>query len=235
MRSIVRRVHPDLFSDYPRERSQNSESLMVGLQPSLSSFSCFASALRQLGDCSNMKTCTSRINYTAPQLLNDYVAKLTRGEHINATTVTFWVREEGSLSRINADLPAYGSLGPIFQSFGLISAEELRDGSGAYIPSEPQNFSPHRGKPYLDALSMIVSALCKSHCHRDALSLLAGPSDTDFMDWLRSTLTDALRASSQHESLKKVVRGLRASIEGRFCLAGVQVWEPILHIRSCSS
>ena len=33
MRSIVRRVHPDLFSAHPRERSQNSESLMVGVQP----------------------------------------------------------------------------------------------------------------------------------------------------------------------------------------------------------
>lgn len=30
VRAIVRRVHPDLFSAHPRERSQNSESLKVG-------------------------------------------------------------------------------------------------------------------------------------------------------------------------------------------------------------
>jgi hypothetical protein len=30
VRTIVRRVHPDLFSAHPRERSQNSESLKVG-------------------------------------------------------------------------------------------------------------------------------------------------------------------------------------------------------------
>ena len=51
----------------------------------------------------------------------------------------------------------------------------------------------------------------------------AGPSNTDFLDWLRSTLADALKASLQHESLKKVVRELRASIEGKFGLVTVKV------------
>ena len=45
------------------------------------------------------------------------------------------------------------------------------------------------------------------------LPLPPGPSDTDFLDWLRGALTDALKASTQHESLKKVVRGLRAFVE----------------------
>lgn len=56
--------------------------------------------------------------------------------------------------------------------------------------------------------------------------LHAGPSDTDFLVWLRATLADALRASLQHDSLKKVVRELRASIEGKFNLAAVQVGQP---------
>lgn len=36
-------------------------------------------------------------------------------------------------------------------------------------------------------------------------------------------MADALKASLQHESLKKVVRELRASIEGKFGLVTVQV------------
>ena len=71
--------------------------------------------------------------------------------------------------------------------------------------------------------SILPEQLHWRHCRCDSIFVHAGPSDTDFMDWLRSTLTDALRAASQHESLKKVIRGLRASIEGKFGLAGVQV------------
>ncbi len=41
-------------------------------------------------------------------------------------------------------------------------------------------------------------------------------------------LAEALKASAQHESLKKVVRELRASIEGKFCLAAVQASHPLI-------
>ncbi len=155
--------------------------------------------------------------YTAMQLLNSYVAKLTQGEHINAARVTFWVREGDSLSKVEADLPAYGSLGPLFHAFGLISAEELQNGSGVYIPGELHTFTS-------------LKQLYWNYWHFCIISLHADQSDTDFMEWLRSTLTDALRAASQHESLKKVIRGLRASIEGRFGLAGVQVRGSASHL-----
>lgn len=56
---------------------------------------------------------------------------------------------------------------------------------------------------------------------------VAESSNTDFLDWLRSTLAEALKASAQHESLKKVVRELRASIEGKFYLAAVQASFPL--------
>ena len=58
--------------------------------------------------------------------------------------------------------------------------------------------------------------------------LHAGSSNTDFLDWLRSTLAEALKASAQHESLRKVVRELRASIEGKFYLAAVQASIPLI-------
>ena len=45
----------------------------------------------------------------------------------------------------------------------------------------------------------------------------------DFLAWLSATVRDALRASEQHETLKRVVRELRASVEDRFALAAIQV------------
>jgi hypothetical protein len=67
------------------------------------------------------------------QVLNNYVASLTQGEYVSSTKVTFWLNEGDTLSRVDAELPAYGSLGPLFHAFGLISAEELRSGAGSYI------------------------------------------------------------------------------------------------------
>ena len=48
-------------------------------------------------------------------------------------------------------------------------------------------------------------------------------SDTNFLEWLSSTVAEAARAAEQHESLKRVIRELRAALEERHQLAAVQV------------
>ena len=98
------------------------------------------------------------------QLLNNYVANLTQGHNINASRVTFWVIEGDSFSRVDAELPPYGSLGPLFHAFGLISVEELRNGSGAYIPGELHHLSPEQG------------SICSSYNRTEILAVLKVPS-----------------------------------------------------------
>ena len=77
-----------------------------------------------------------RVCKFAMQVLNNYVASLTQEQHIDAGRVTFWLLEGSSLSRVDAELPAYGSLGPLFHAFGLISDEELQSGAGSYLHGE---------------------------------------------------------------------------------------------------
>ena len=72
----------------------------------------------------------------AVQVLNNYVASLTQEQHIDAAWVIFWLLDGSSLSRVDAELPAHGSLGPLFHAFGLISDEELRSGAGSYLTGE---------------------------------------------------------------------------------------------------
>ena len=72
----------------------------------------------------------------AVQVLNNYVASLTQEQHIDAGRVTFWLLDGASLSRVDAELPGHGSLGPLFHAFGLISDEELRSGAGSYLTGE---------------------------------------------------------------------------------------------------
>lgn len=43
------------------------------------------------------------------------------------------------------------------------------------------------------------------------------------MAWLHETVAEAVRAAEQHESMKKVLREVRAAVESRFQLASVQV------------
>lgn len=69
------------------------------------------------------------LNYT--QALNSYVEQVARGITPRSTSVEFWVKDgEEHLSRIDAQLPSTGSLGPLFFAFGLISQEELQAGTG---------------------------------------------------------------------------------------------------------
>ena len=56
------------------------------------------------------------------------------------------------------------------------------------------------------------------------LPMRAGSQDaTNLLEWLSALVQDALRASQQHDTLKRVVRELRASLEDRFALAAIQV------------
>ena len=58
--------------------------------------------------------------------------ELQRKGRVQPSAVQFWVLEDGRLTQIRADLPGHGSLGPLFYAFGLISADELQSGIGAY-------------------------------------------------------------------------------------------------------
>ena len=50
--------------------------------------------------------------------------------------LSFFVLDRQALRRVEADLPAQGSLGPLFHAFGLISREELQAGAGEVVPSK---------------------------------------------------------------------------------------------------
>lgn len=56
--------------------------------------------------------------------------QVARGITPRSTSVEFWVKDGEHLTRIDAQLPSTGSLGPIFFAFGLISEEELQAGAG---------------------------------------------------------------------------------------------------------
>ncbi|KAJ9527460.1 hypothetical protein QJQ45_025732 [Haematococcus lacustris] len=58
--------------------------------------------------------------------LNAYVDELSRGRMPRPTRLEFFVREGSQLRKVEAQLGASGSLGPLFYAFGLISADEMR-------------------------------------------------------------------------------------------------------------
>lgn len=63
-----------------------------------------------------------------------YADQLSQGLRPQAAQLTFYVRQGGDddgLGEVAAELPSYGSLGPLFYAFGLISEEELRQGAGS--------------------------------------------------------------------------------------------------------
>lgn len=72
-------------------------------------------------------------NTEALQALNAYADQLSQGLRPQAAKLTFYVRggEGEALTEIPAELPAYGSLGPLFYAFGLITQEELKEGYGS--------------------------------------------------------------------------------------------------------
>lgn len=116
------------------------------------------------------------------QALNSYVEQVARGITPRSTSVEFWVKDGEHLTRIDAQLPSTGSLGPLFFAFGLISQEELQAGTG-----------------------------------RDDVA------DTNFLEWLRDTVYEAVKIAERHESLKLRIREARANIESRYQLASLQV------------
>ncbi|KAL4436733.1 hypothetical protein ABPG75_003872 [Micractinium tetrahymenae] len=127
-------------------------------------------------------------NSDALKVLNVYADSLSQGLRPEAATVTFYVRRgegDDGLRQVTAELPSYGSLGPLFFAFGLITQEELRQGAGA----------------------------CSGQ----------GKDDRDLAAWLRKTVGEAVRTADQHDSLKRVIREMRLSLEQRFKLAGIQV------------
>ena len=121
MRSIVRRVHPDLFAAHPQERAQNSESLKVCAPIDMHLIAVpTPKGLRILTMCPLL------------QALNNYVDSSAKRQVQQSVPISFWVREDDSFVKIEAELPSHGSLGPLFYAFGLITDEELRQGYGSY-------------------------------------------------------------------------------------------------------
>lgn len=72
------------------------------------------------------------VNDWVMQVLNSYIDDLSRGNDVTTSKVEFFVEEDKQLKHIVAELPSYGSLGPLFYAFGLITADELSSGVGAY-------------------------------------------------------------------------------------------------------
>ena len=72
------------------------------------------------------------------QVLNSYLDELASSSHSQNAHVTFWVKAADGISceKVDAQLPAFGSLGPLFYAFGLISQEDLRDGLGRLADGE---------------------------------------------------------------------------------------------------
>jgi hypothetical protein len=48
-------------------------------------------------------------------------------------------------------------------------------------------------------------------------------ADTNFLEWLRDTVFEAVKIAEQHESLKLRIRESRANIENKYQLASLQV------------
>lgn len=76
--------------------------------------------------------CHSLLKARVLQVLNCYIDDLSRGNDVTTSKVEFFVEEDKQLKHIVAELPSYGSLGPLFYAFGLITADELSSGVGAY-------------------------------------------------------------------------------------------------------
>ena len=65
------------------------------------------------------------------QVLNAYLAEVDEiGRSSAACKVLFYVQQGSSCTTVEATLPSQGHLGPLFQSFGLISQAELDSGAG---------------------------------------------------------------------------------------------------------
>ena len=92
-----------------------------------------------------------------PQALNVYVDQLAKGGHPRSCTVEFWVKDGDQLNRIQALLPASGTLGPLFLAFGLITEEELRAGAGREEITDV-NFLQWLRQTVSEAISMQVGA-----------------------------------------------------------------------------
>ena len=192
------------------------------------------------------------------QRLNAYVDEVRRGARVQPSSVDFWVIEDGRLTKITAELPYYGSLGPLFYAFGLISTEELQAGAGAYSDGLHTVFASHTAchllcmcilpSAHWSELPQVHHYTCmQGHARPQVYVLMrAGQDTTNFLEWLSALVEEALRASQQHDTLKRVVRELRASLEDRFALAAIQVGgtlprmlacmhpAPALHVHACS-
>ncbi len=135
LRTIVRRVHPDLFASNPRERETNSESLKVREASQQVPWPPFA-----------LSSCQGLTQFRL-QLLNSYLESLSARELCTESRLEFWAPNEASQSliKITAVLPAWGSLGPLFYAFDLINEEQLLAGFGACKSGRPFSALPGLG------------------------------------------------------------------------------------------
>jgi hypothetical protein len=71
--------------------------------------------------------------------------------------------------------------------------------------------------PLFYAFSLITEEELKAGTGRDDVA------DTNFLEWLRDTVFEAVKIAEQHESLKLRIRESRANIEYKYQLASLQV------------
>lgn len=66
------------------------------------------------------------------QALNTYLDDVSRKGSSETVALSFWVKEKSSeeLVLLKTELPAWGSIGPLLYAFGVISEEQLLDGTG---------------------------------------------------------------------------------------------------------
>eukprot|EP01025_Chloroclados_australasicus_P055430 TRINITY_DN670_c0_g1_i1.p1 TRINITY_DN670_c0_g1~~TRINITY_DN670_c0_g1_i1.p1 ORF type:complete len:580 (-),score=66.70 TRINITY_DN670_c0_g1_i1:565-2304(-) len=104
-------------------------------------------------------------NSESLKILNRYVDEILdkrRGNGDESTVVEFYVKEENEIYSLKAELPGYGSLGPLFFAFGFITEEELQQGRGRY-------FEVIHNTDFLQWLQETVEAALETATQHEAL------------------------------------------------------------------
>lgn len=202
MRAVVRRVHPDLFAAHPCERQRNSESLKAlnAYVDALAAAAGARRAARREGMFATNGNSFDDAGLPPPP---------------RATTVEFWVRSspsslpgsaQSSFQEDEGDQPPPPPPPPSEQLLTRIVATLPSSGSLA---------------PLFFAFGLITDAELRAGAG-GIFGSGSSSSDTDFLEWLRETVSGAVAAAERHERLKRRIREARAALEHRHGLASLR-------------
>ncbi|KAK9861347.1 hypothetical protein WJX84_007981 [Apatococcus fuscideae] len=172
-------------------------------------------------------------NSEALKVLNSYLDELASSSHSHAAQVTFWVKtaDGAGCEKVDAKLPAFGSLGPLFYAFGLISQEDLRNGSGCLTDGvqDGRNVVAWLGETVVQALEAAIQHTARQKAIR-ALSASIKErfqlSDILLSGEFAVTSAEQVR---QLEALKRLEQGLLVVTQedaGRFCNLVIRLHHP---------